>query len=161
MMEWLIMIAAAILTAWYFSSRRRQPGAGATRVSIARSSSPPAREAAPRKRSPGPRRSFRRERLAQEEPPRREDGADAPPADTGLRIVRRPEAPAPPPTETIASIAKRARKYRDIRFVADVLKHYRKTGSMSPKRAAALYRIIVEREAEDAAIARDESNQQS
>lgn len=122
-MEWLILVGVAVLTAWYFSSRRKAPGASV----LPNRPSPSSGEVAP-----------------------------APPADTGLRIVKRPDAPPPPPTESIASIAKRARKYRDIRFVGDVLKHYRKTGSMSPKQAAALYRIIVEREAEDAAIARDE-----
>ena len=63
-----------------------------------------------------------------------------------LQIVLRPEAAAPPTTETIASIVKRARKYRDNRFVDDVLKLYRETGSMSQKQAAALYRIVAERE---------------
>lgn len=47
------------------------------------------------------------------------------------------------------ALASRAKPYSDIRFVADVLKHYRRNGTMSEKQAAALERIVTEREAED------------
>ncbi len=81
----------------------------------------------------------------------RSDDAVAAPSEgeRGLRIVSRPQAPEPPATETVASIARRASKYRDNPFVADVLKRYRETGSISAKQAAALYQIATEREAEE------------
>lgn len=47
------------------------------------------------------------------------------------------------------ALASRAKPYSDIRFVADVLKHYRHNGTMSEKQAAALERIVTEREAQD------------
>lgn len=48
--------------------------------------------------------------------------------------------------ERIARIAERAKKYRDIPFVGDVLKQYRRKGTMSPKQAAVLWRIIADEE---------------
>lgn len=55
--------------------------------------------------------------------------------------------PAPP--RTMKELVERAAVFADIRFVDDVLKVYRRTGSLSEKQKLALMRIVLEREAEE------------
>lgn len=49
---------------------------------------------------------------------------------------------------THGDLIARAKAHRDIPFVADVLKHYRHSGVLSPRQAEALARIVAEREEE-------------
>jgi hypothetical protein len=63
-----------------------------------------------------------------------------------LRILTEEAAEADFPPSRIAQIAERAKPYRHIRFIDDVLKRYRRAGTMSAKQAAVLLRIVNEEE---------------
>lgn len=63
-------------------------------------------------------------------------------------FVGEPAATAARPPNNQSDLVTRAKAHRDIPFVADVLKHYRHSGSMSPRQAEALARIVAEREEE-------------